>query len=438
MSHVLFLTPYYPPEVGAPQNRISETATRLVAHGHRVTVLTTLPNYPSGVVPPEYRRGGRRQETLDGVAVVRVWSYISPNKGFLRRILSQLSFGYLAHRLGRRALKEHDRPDVVIVESPPLFDAVAGRKLARRARAPYIFTVADIWPESAVQLGALHNPLLIWLAERQEWNAYQRAGAVWAVTAGIRQQLVDRGLSPERVFLLPNGVDTTRFRPRPAAEARAALGWDDRFTVLYAGTMGMAHGLTTLLDAAEILRDRGDIRLVLIGEGAAKADLIADAQRRGLTNVTFLDAQPHARMPQIICAADACLASLRKVPLFEGALPSKMYEAMACARPLLLAVDGEARRVIERDAGAALYVEPENAEALARGILALRNDPTLAGRLGRGGRAYVEEHFDRDKLVVRLEGQIDALLAARGGGARVAAPAFAANEREREEANEKR
>jgi colanic acid biosynthesis glycosyl transferase WcaI len=417
MAHILFLTPYYPPEVGAPQTRISQTATRLVTRGHRVTVLTTLPNYPSGVVPVEYRGGKRRREVLDGVEVVRVWSYISPNRGFLRRILSQLSFGSLAPLLGAKAI---GRPDIAIVESPPLFDGIGARYLKLTKGCPYIFTVADIWPESAVQLGMLSNRALIWLAERLEWSTYRAAGAVWSVTAGIRRALIDRGLPDDKVFLLPNGVDTAQFRPIPRAEAREKLGWDDRFTIIYAGTMGLAHGLATLLDAADRLRDDPSIRILLIGDGAAKPDLIAQARARGLTRVEFWDAQPHARMPVIISAADACLASLRRVPLFEGALPSKMYEAMACARPLLLAVEGEARRVVERDAGAALFVEPENAAELERAIVRLRDERGLAERLGRSGRAYVMEHFDRDKLVAELDGRIEALIGGPGADGRLA------------------
>jgi colanic acid biosynthesis glycosyl transferase WcaI len=408
MSHILFVTPYYPPEVGAPQARIRETATRLVKRGHRVTVLTTLPNYPSGVVSAEYRGGARRREVLDGVSIIRVWSYISPNKGFLRRILAQLSFGCLAAFLGARAV---GRPDMIIVESPPLFDAITGRLLAWRKHCPYIFTVADIWPESAIQLGVLRNRMAIWLAERLEWSTYRRAGAVWAVTDGIRQTLIRRGLPAERVFLLPNGVDTTRFRPLPKAQARTELNWDDRFTVLYAGTIGLAHGLGTLLDAAEQLRDHPDIRLVLVGDGAAKADLIAETRRRELENITFLETQPHDRMPVVIAGADACLVSLRKVPLFEGALPSKMYEAMACARPILLAVDGEARRLVEQEAGAALYVEPENPTALATAILRLYTQPDFAQQLGQKGRTFAEAHFNRDQLTAALEAHIAAMLA---------------------------
>ena len=410
MSHILFVTPYYPPEVGAAQARISETAARLVQRGHEVTVLTTLPNYPLGVVPPEYQHGERREETHAGVRIVRVWSYVSPNKGFLRRIVSQLSFGCLAPLLGGRAV---GRPDVIIVESPPLFDAIAGLVLSWWKGCPYIFTVADVWPASAVQLGVLRNRALIWLAERLEWLAYRRAGAVWAVTAGIQSLLMERGVPPERVFLLPNGVDTSRFRPLPQRQARAELCWDDSFTLLYAGTIGLAHGLGTLLDAAELLREERDIRFLLVGEGAAKAALVADAARRGLENVTFLDARPHALMPLMLAGADACLASLRKVPLFEGALPSKMYEAMACARPLVLAVDGEARALIEEEAGAAIYAEPENPAALAQAILTLRDQPALAAALGHRGRVFVQRHFDRDQLVGMLAERIAALIGAQ-------------------------
>ncbi len=407
MKHILFITPYYPPEKAAAAVRISETAMCLVRRGYEVTVLTTVPNYPTGIVPEEYRGHLIQQEILNGVRVVRAWSYASPNRGFLRRILTQLSFGCLAPVLGGKAV---GRPDLIIVESPPLFDVIAARILARYKHCPFIFLVSDLWPESAIQLGILRNRLLIRLAEWLEWSTYQRASLVWAVTDGIRQSLLQRGLSPEQVFLLTNGVDTTKFRPLPKAQARTELGWDDRFTALYAGTHGLAHGLTTVLDAAERLRDRMDIRIVLVGDGAAKADLVAQAQRRHLKNITFLEPQPHERMPLLLASADVCLVPLRKVALFEGALPSKMYEAMACARPIVLGVEGEARRMVEQEAGAALAVEPENVEAMVEAILYLREHPEVAEALGQRGRAFVETRFDREQLTTALETRIAKLL----------------------------
>jgi colanic acid biosynthesis glycosyl transferase WcaI len=411
MVHILFVTPYYPPEKGAAQVRISETAKLLVERGFQVTVLTTVPNYPSGIVPPEYRGHVIRQEVCDGIHIVRVWSYVSPNKGFLRRILAQFSFGCLAPFLGGKAI---GHPDVIIVESPPLFDAIAGRMLAWLKHCPFIFTVSDLWPESAVQLGMLRNRVLIKLAEWLEWSTYQEAGAIWALTEGIRSTLLKRGLSSEQVFRLTNGVDTTKFRPLSKSQARAELGWDDRFTLLYAGTHGLAQGLTSVLDAAEQLADHESIHFVFAGDGAVKEDLVSGAQRLSLGNITFLDPQPHDLIPLFLAGSDACLVPLRKLSLFEGALPSKMYEAMACARPIVLSIEGEARRIVEQEAGAALAVEPENADALVSAILFLREHPEVAEALGWRGRQFVEKHFDRNQLTIELEKRIAKLLEKKG------------------------
>lgn len=403
MTHILFITPYYPPEKAAPAVRISETARQLTKQGHTVTILTTVPNYPTGIVPQEYCGHRVQREWHDGIRVVRVWSYTSPNKGFARRILAQLSFGCLSPLLGWQSV---GHPDVIIAESPPLFDAFAARLLSWGKRCPFIFTVSDIWPASAVQLGMLRNPVLIKLAEWLEWSTYTRASAVWALTEGIRTMLVERGLEEERVFTLTNGVDTAKFCPRDRAEARQELQWPDAFTVLYAGTHGLAHGLMTVLHAAERLRNYKNIRFVLVGDGATKADLMAYATKHDLDNVTFLDTQPHERMPLLLAGADVCLVPLRKVPLFEGALPSKMYEVMACARPILLGVDGEARRLVEQEAGAALYVEPENADAFAEAVLRLYDNPELTEKLGQRGRAFVERRFDRTHLTKTLEARL--------------------------------
>ncbi len=400
MTHILFITPYYPPETAAPAIRISETAVRLVQRGYQVTVLTTVPNYPTGIVPAEYRGRLIQQEVRDGVKVIRAWSYTSPNKGFLRRIIAQLSFACLAPVFGGKAI---GLPDIIIVESPPLFDAIAAHLMAWFKRCPFIFLVSDLWPESAVQLGMLRNRLLIRLAEWLEWSTYQKASLIWVVTEGIRQNLLQRGLPAERIFLLTNGVDTNKFQPMNKSQARAELGWDEYFTILYAGTHGLAHGLETVLDAAEQLKNYPAIRFVLVGDGAAKASLVEEAQQRELFNITFLDPQPHDRMRLVIAGADVCLVPLRKLPLFEGALPSKSYEVMACARPIILAVAGEARKLIEQEAGAAIAIEPENATALVQSILYLFTDPEEAERLGQRGRIFVEARFDRDQLTSTLE-----------------------------------
>lgn len=408
MTHILFITPYYPPEKAVPAIRISETAAQLVQRGYEVTVLTTIPNHPTGIVPPEYReRKMIRREVSDGVRIIRVWSFISPNKGFFRRTLSQLSFGSLAAILGGKAV---GHPDIIIVQSPPLFDAISGRLLAWLKHCPFIFLVADIWPESAVQLGLLRNRLLINLSKRLEWSTYLCASAVWVVTEAVRQRLIQQGLPAEHIFLITNGVDTAKFRPMPQDQARAALGWDSRFTVLYAGTHGLAHGLITVLEAAERLQDFQDIRFVLAGDGADKANLMAYAQHHNLQNVTFLDSQPHDRMPLLLAGADVCLVPLRKLPLFKTTLPAKMCEIMACARPIILGADGEARRLVEQEAKAALYVEPEDPSALASAIITLYENPSLARSLGERGPSFVRERFDRGQLTTQLEDQVVRLL----------------------------
>jgi glycosyltransferase involved in cell wall biosynthesis len=407
MANILFLTPYYPPENGAAAVRMGETATRLVACGHCVSVLTTRPSYPTGVVAPAYRGPLPREEILQGVRVIRVWSYITPRSTFVSRVLAQLSFGCLAALLAGRRI---GRPDLLIVESHPLFNTISGRWLAWRRRCPLVLTVSDLWPESAVQLGVLRNRWLIRLAEWLEWSSYRRASLIWALSCGIARRIVAGGIPHERVLLLTNGVDLSLFVPRPQAQARAALGWTERFTVLYAGTYGLSHGLTTVVEAAARLRAYDEIRFVLLGDGVEKARLQARAQALGLTNLIFYQEQAHERMPLVLAAADVCLVPLRRLPLFAGRLPLKMFEIMACARPFLLGVQGEARQLAVEEAGAALFSEPENAEDLARGILYLYRSPAERERLGQRGRAFVVKHYDRDHLTALLARHLARLL----------------------------
>jgi glycosyltransferase involved in cell wall biosynthesis len=256
----------------------------------------------------------------------------------------------------------------------------------------------------------LRNRLLIRLAEHLEWSTYQRAGLVWAVTEGIRTTLIGRGLPTEKIFLLTNGVDTGKFRAYPQAQARTELDLPSSFLVLYAGTHGIAQGLMTVIEAAERLRECVDIRFVLAGDGAEKQTLIAEARQRGLSNILFLDPLSHERMPLLWSASDVCLVPLRKLPLFEGALPSKMYEAMACTRPIILGVAGEARKLLEKEAKSAIAVEPENVDELVSAILYLYKHPEERERLGKQARAFVEGRFDRSQLVSTLQTHMDTLL----------------------------
>jgi colanic acid biosynthesis glycosyl transferase WcaI len=342
----------------------------------------------------------------------------SPNRGFLRRVLAQLSFGCLAPVLGAQAVGQ---PEAIILESHPLFNVIAGRILANLKHSPFIFMVSDLWPASAIQLGMLRNKFLIRMAEWMEQSTYKRAGLIWALSGGIRDGIIECGIPAERVFLLTNGADLSMFSPRDQKEARTELGWGDKFTVLYVGNFGLSHGLTTVLEAARKMQDHTNIQFILVGDGAERADLLAKAKQWDLKNVTFYDAQPHDRVPLVLAGADVCLVPMKNLPLFEGRLPLKMFEVMACARPFLLGVEGEARRIAEQEAGAARYVEPENVEALVEGILYLREHPEEAKLAGERGRAYVEKHYDRDQLTAELDAHVARLLEKNASTAPLAA-----------------
>ncbi|GCE23483.1 glycosyltransferase WbuB [Dictyobacter kobayashii] len=405
--HILFISRYYYPEKAAAAVCVGETAKRLSNYGHKVTILTTFPSYPTGIVPQQYRGRLLQTENIDGVEIIRTWSYVSPNRGFFKRISSYLSFGCLAALL---SLKVLGIPDLIIVESPPLFNVIAAHLLNWRYRIPLIFWVADLWPESAIQLGAVRNPFLIKLARWLEWSTYRKARLVWAVTADMRSKLIQWGLAPEKIFLIPNGVDTARFSPSSQTMARQELGWPQAFIILYAGTHGLTHGLSTILEAADRLRGYPAIRFVLVGDGAEKAALLSQARHKALSNVHFLDPLPHELMPTVLAASDVCLAHTRKLPIFEGMLPMKMFEAMASGRPLILALNGEARQVAVQQAQAALYCEPENAEALASAVYYLYTHPEVVEQLGRNGRTYVKSHFDYTQLTHQLNVQLQKLL----------------------------
>lgn len=400
---ILFLTPYFPPEVGAPQTRLYELSVRLARRGHEVTILTGFPNYPSGVIPCEYRGKYRQDETMDGVRVVRTWLYATPNRGFVRRILNHLSYMASAIVTGLTLGKT----DVLFVESPPLFDGIAGFVLSKLKRAPMVFNVADLWPQSAVELGILNNPLAIKIAETLEVFIYRQSAAIAAVTRGIERNLLDRGF--EQTFFFPNGVDVKRFLPELTGEGfRAAHGLDGKFIVLYAGTHGISQGLDVMVEAARLLQDHPEIMFLLIGDGAAKPGLMRLAA--GLPNIRFLDSLPKSEMPEAVAAANVYAISLKDLPLFRGAVPSKTYEAMACAKPIVLSASGEAVDLLN-EAEAGIAVPPENPAALADAVRELLKDPEGTRRYGEGGRRMVESRYDRELLTDRFEAKLTELAA---------------------------
>lgn len=401
--HILYLSQYFPPEVGATQTRAYEMARGLVQAGHRVTVVTEVPNHPSGIVPAAYRGRWYWRDVLDGIDVLRVWVKASPVKTFRTRMAFYLS--YMANATLVAALRARGPFDLVYATSPPLFVGAAGLALSRLKGIPLVFEVRDLWPESAVALGELRHPRAIAWAGRLEELCYNRAVRVVVVTEGIRRRLLERGIPAGKLALIPNGANTDLFRRQPAlgAQFRAAHGLAlDAFVAVYAGVHGIAQGLETVLQAAQRLRHRPDIRFVLVGEGPVKADLLRQRDALGLDNVLMLPEQPREAMPAALSAADAAIVPLRKLELFQGALPSKMFDAWACELPLLLSIDGEARQVLEAAEGG-LYVPPEDPDALAQAVLALAARPDRGRSLGVNGRRYTEQHHSRQAQAQALE-----------------------------------
>jgi glycosyltransferase involved in cell wall biosynthesis len=394
-QRILIVSHYFPPEAGAPQARLSALAAAWAASGDRVTVLTGMPNHPTGVLPPEYRRAVRRREQRDGYRVVRTWLYATPNEGVLRKTLCHLSFMVTSVLLGGWAC---GRADTVVVSSPTFFSIGSAWLLARLKRARLVVEVRDLWPAIFVELGVLTNRPVIRLLERLELAAYAAADQVVVVSDGFRQNLIDRGVPPAKVHTIRNGVALDRFRPDfpGREEARTRLGArPGDCLVLYAGTHGISHALPRVADAAALLAGQA-VRFAFVGDGADKPRLERRLAELGLENVTLAAAVPPDQVPALLAAADICLVPLRDVPLFATFIPSKMFEYLAAAKPVIGSVAGEPAQIL-REAGA-VVVPPEDSEALAGAVGSLADDPPRRAAMGSRGRAYVERFFDRAEL----------------------------------------
>lgn len=398
---ILYFSQYFPPEVGATQTRAYEMSRYLASRGHHVTVVTELPNHPSGIMPPHYRGRLSERRREEGVDVLRLWVWASPEKNFKSRIRFYLSYMGMA-TLGGVLLR--GKYDLVYATSPPLFVGAAGLAAATIRRIPFVFEVRDLWPESAVALGELNSHKAIVAAEKLEQLLYRRATRVVAVTQGIYTKLQARGLPASKLAFIPNGANTEHFRFSEAGRTaiRQKLTLEDKFVVMYAGIHGIAQGLESVLGAADALRKYRDIAFVFVGEGPRKAEIARLKEEMELGNVYMLPEVAANEMPAYLSAADCTIVPLRDEPLFLGALPSKMFEAWACARPVVLSVAGEAAEVLAKaDGGVAC--EPEDAEDMARAILYLKANREQAMEMGRRGREYVATHYDRQEQARALE-----------------------------------
>jgi len=406
---ILYVTQYFPPEMGAPQARIPELMRQMIGLGHQVTILTAMPNYPHGRVFAGYRWRLVARENVDGMKVVRTWIYPTISLNFMKRTLSAMSFTVSSGTLGPWFLPPQD---VVLVESPPLFLALTAVFLGRILRCPYVAVVADLWPEVAIETGMLTSPFAIRIANWLERVLYEHALAVITQTPGQVDDIARR-FPGVRVAVVSGGVDCSKFSPDFRDESvRRTFGVEGRIGVMFSGLHGFAQGLDAVLDAADRLRQRPEIRFVMIGNGAVKEHLMRRAADMRLPNVAFFDPVPRERMPAIAASMDIALAPLRKgVP--RATIPTKIYEAMASGLPVVVAGDGESHALV-RDGGVGLAVPAEAGPEMASAIGRLADDPKLRAELGAQARRVACARFDRGAIATGLHSLLDALVPSSG------------------------
>lgn len=397
---LLILTQYYPPEIGAPQNRLHELAVRLKKDGVDVEVLTAMPNYPKMEVFEKYKDGSIREEEIEGIKVYRSKIYVSKSKRILPRLLNYFSFVWTSYWRGRK-LKKYD---FLMVESPPLFLGYSAMRLSKKLEAKLIFNVSDLWPESAEKMGVVNNKQLLGLAYRLEKKCYQRAQLVTGQTQGIVDNINQR--FPEvNTFWLPNGVDVSFYQPDKVEKGdfreRAGLKATD-IVFFYGGILGHAQGLSVVLEAAKKVESHENIKIVLQGAGPEKEDLLALKDALNLKNVIFMPPVEKSQMPSILKSVDVALVPLRKLDIFQGAIPSKIFEALSMEKPLLLGVDGEARTHFIEKANAGRFFEPENVDDLVDKLVEMANSPEELKQMGKSARSYVSEHFNRDNIAQKF------------------------------------
>jgi glycosyltransferase involved in cell wall biosynthesis len=405
---VLFLSHYFPPEVNAPASRTYEHCKQWVKDGHEVTVVTCAPNHPRGKVYEGYRNRLFQREKNDGIQVIRVWTYVTANEGFLKRTLNYVSFMVSSILI----MPWLSKADVVVTTSPQFFNGLAGYFVSRLKRTPWVLEIRDLWPESILVVGAIRNKIIIRLLEWVELFAYRQADRIVPVTDAFKRYMVGKGISAEKIEVIKNGVDLSFFKqvagPNPIA---MELGLQGKFVASYFGTHGMAHCLETVLYAARELKEQKDIVFLLVGDGAERRRLVAMRDEMALHNVIMLDQQPKEKMPYLWALSDVSLVLLKKSKLFTTVIPSKIFESMAMEKPIILGVEGESAEIIKA-ADAGFCIEPENKRELAERVLELYKNGDVAVRLGENGRRHVAKHYDRTVLARRYESLLSSLVPA--------------------------
>lgn len=392
---LLFITDNFPPEVNAPARRTYEHCRHWVDQGVDVTVLTCAPNFPKGKVFPGYKNRWKQTEVLDGIRVIRVWSYMTNNAGFLKRSLDYFSFALTSYIAGLRL-----DPDIIVATSPQFFTTWSACLLSKSKRKPWVFELRDLWPESISAVGMMNNSFLIRMLEKIELALYRDASLIIPNTESFKKNLIKRGISAEKINVVHNGADFSLFLVNPVDQnLRSMLKLEDKFIIGYLGTHGLAHGLDFILDcASNIIED--NIHFLFVGDGAEKEELVRYASEKKMTNVTFLDSVPIHQVPDYLNLMDVSLVPLRKSDTFKTVIPSKIFEAGLSGVPVLLGVEGEAKQLVQTyDTG--LCFEPENANDFTDKVYKLYNDSESYRRFSENGKAFART-FDRKVMASRM------------------------------------
>ena len=400
--HILFLTDNFPPEVNAPASRTFEHCREWVKLGEQVTVVTCAPNFPKGKVFAGYRNHLWQTETIEGIRVIRVWTYITANEGFVRRSLDYVSF-MIAATIASIGVK---KVDVVIGTSPQFFTVCAAYVVGLLKRVPWIFELRDIWPESIKAVGSMGDGPLYRTLERLELFLYKKATRIIALTQSFKKALITRGVDADKIDVVTNGVDLDLFKPRSKDEALLKkLGLENQFIAGYIGTIGMAHGLETIIDAAEIIKNMPNsenlnIKILILGDGARKEYLKQLAKDKKLENLIFIDTVSKAEVANYWSLLDISIIHLKKDPLFEKVIPSKLFESMAMGVPVLHGVLGESAEMVSR-LGVGKTITPNNPQVLAQELLNLSMNAQELNQMKEAALQAVNQ-FDREHLAKSL------------------------------------
>jgi len=396
---LLILTQYFPPETGAPQNRLYELAVRLESKGVNVDILTAMPNYPKMEIFEEYKGKKYVEEEMDGLKIYRSRIFVSKSKGVVKRLMNYFSFVITSYIRGRK-LSDYD---YLLCESPPLFLGYSAMRLSKRLNAKLIFNVSDLWPESAEKLDLVSNKFFLKMAYNLEAKLYKESYLVTGQTQGIVKSITER-FSQKTVFWLPNGVDVSKYNPRDVE----AFGFREKYNIgiddivfFYGGIIGHAQGLDVIVNVAERFKNQ-PVKFVLMGSGPEKNELLNLNKSLGLNNVVFADPVGRNEIAGVIKEIDVSLVPLRKLDLFMGAIPSKIFEILAMEKPILLGVDGEAKELFIDEGQAGWFFEPENLDDLELKIKEIIQNPIELGLRGKNGRKYVSEKFNRDIIVQKF------------------------------------